>query len=76
MSFREYSKARIFKRVNNGADIDQQSIQLTRRLFATGAFSQFTYRELATGKPKETAKNDDFDSIWDSWANKKIKVIS
>lgn len=66
VSFREYSKARIFKRTTNGADAEQQNIQLTRRLFATGAFGQFTYRELVTGKPKETAKNDDFDSIWDS----------
>lgn len=66
VSFREYSKARMYKRTNNGSDTEQENIQLTRRLFATGALSQFTYRELATGKPKETAKNDDFDSIWDS----------
>jgi urease accessory protein UreF len=66
VSFREYSKARIYKRTNDGSDTEQKNIQLTRRLFATGAISQFTYRELATGKPKETAKNDDFDSIWDS----------
>ena len=66
VSFREYSKARLYKRTNNGSDTEQQKIQLTRRLFATGAISQFTYRALATSKPKETAKNDDFDSIWDS----------
>jgi hypothetical protein len=66
VSFREYGKARIFKRTTAGADAEQHNIQLTRRLFATGAFSQFTYRELVSGKPKETAKNDDFDSIWDS----------
>jgi len=66
VSFREYGKARIFKRTANGTDTEQQNIQLTRRLFATGAFSQFTYRELVTSKPKEAAKNDDFDSIWDS----------
>jgi hypothetical protein len=66
ITFREYSKARIFKRAHEGAENDQHNIQLTRRLFATGAFSQFTYRELATAKPKEAAKNDDFDSIWDS----------
>lgn len=66
VSFREYSKARIFQRKNNEPDGDQHNIQLTRRLFATGAFSQFTYRELAPPKQKETAKNDDFDSIWDS----------
>ena len=66
VSFREYGKARMFKRTTNGTDSEQHNIQLTRRLFATGAFSQFTYRELAIAKPKETAKNDDFDSIWDS----------
>lgn len=66
VSFREYSKARMFKRTTSGTDAEQHNIQLTRRLFATGAFSQFTYRELASSKPKEAAKNDDFDSIWDS----------
>lgn len=67
VSFREYAKARIYQRKNKDAEGEQNNIQLTRRLFATGSFSQFTYRELATGtKPKETAKKDDFDSIWDS----------
>lgn len=65
VSFREYAKARIYQRKNN-EPAEQSNIQLTRRLFATGSFSQFTYRELATAKPKETAKKDDFDSIWDS----------
>ena len=66
VSFREYSKARIYKRTDGVTEMEQHNIQLTRRLFGTGAFSQFTYRELATPKPKEAAKNDDFDSIWDS----------
>ena len=66
VSFREYSKARIFQRKQNEPEGEQHNIQLTRRLFATGAFSQFTYRELASPKQKESAKNDDFDSIWDS----------
>jgi len=66
ISFREYSKVRIYQRKNNESEGEQNNIQLTRRLFATGSFSQFTYRELATAKPKETAKKDDFDSIWDS----------
>ncbi len=65
VSFREYAKARIYQRKNN-EPAEQSNIQLTRRLFATGSFSQFTYRELATAKPKEGAKKDDFDSIWDS----------
>ncbi|GGY80722.1 hypothetical protein GCM10011613_27220 [Cellvibrio zantedeschiae] len=66
VSFREYAKARIYQRKNNESTGEQNSIQLTRRLFATGSFSQFTYRELMTTKPKETVKKDDFDSIWDS----------
>lgn len=66
VSFREYSKARVYLRKDSNSDGEQHNIQLTRRLFATGAFSQFTYRELATPKPKEAAKNDDFDSIWNS----------
>lgn len=66
VSFREYAKARIYQRKNNEAEGEQNNIQLTRRLFATGSFGQFTYRELATTKPKETARKDDFDSIWDS----------
>jgi cyclic-di-GMP-binding protein len=63
VSFREYSKAKIYKRE---PDHEQGNIQLTRRLFATGAFSQFTYRDLASGKPKDITKNDDFDAVWDS----------
>lgn len=66
VSFREYAKARIYQRKNDDGEGEQSNIQLTRRLFATGSFSQFTFRELATNKPKETAKKDDFDSIWDS----------
>lgn len=66
VSFREYAKARIYQRKNNESEGEQSNIQLTRRLFATGSFSQFTYRELTTAKPKEAAQKDDFDSIWDS----------
>jgi len=66
VSFREYNKARIYKRPTAESESEQHNIQLTRRLFATGVFSQFTYRELVTAKPKETTRNDDFDSIWDS----------
>lgn len=66
VSFREYSKARVFLRNDQERNVHESTIQLTRRVFATGAFSQFTYRELATGKPKETDKNDDFDAVWDS----------
>ena len=66
VSFREYSKARIYRRTNSDNEGGQHNIQLTRRLFATGVFSQFTYRDLAGPKPKDSVKNDDFDSIWDS----------
>ena len=65
VSFREYSKARVYRRSATEPEGGQHSIQLTRRLFATGVFGQFIYRDLTTPKPKET-KNDDFDSIWDS----------
>ncbi|MES2674124.1 MAG: hypothetical protein V4660_07785 [Pseudomonadota bacterium] len=67
ISFREYGKARLYRRtaVEYG-DSTSQNIQLTRRCFATGSFNQFSYRELATGKPKEPEKPDDFDSVWDS----------
>lgn len=66
ISFREYTKARLYRRSNADTGDEQHNIQLTRRLFATGAFSQFAYRELATAKPKEQTQKDDFDSIWDS----------
>jgi hypothetical protein len=66
ISFREYTKARLYRRTTNDAAGEQHNIQLTRRLFATGAFSQFTYRELVATKPKENGHKDDFDAIWDS----------
>lgn len=66
VSFREYSKARVYRRSEDSGPGDDQHVQLTRRIFATGAFSQFIFRELASGKPKEAAKSDDFDSVWDS----------
>lgn len=64
VSFREYSKARLYRRADDSSE--NINIQLTRRLFATGGFSQFTYRELASTKMKEPEPKDDFDSIWDS----------
>ncbi|MES2823305.1 MAG: hypothetical protein V4732_06875 [Pseudomonadota bacterium] len=67
ISFREYSKARLYRRATQeDGESTSQSIQLTRRCFATGTFNQFSYRELVTGKPKEPEKPDDFDSVWDS----------
>lgn len=66
VSFREYSNVRIFRRTDNESGSTDDNIQLTRRLFATGAFSQFTYRDTTKGKSKETEPPDDFDSVWDS----------
>lgn len=66
VSFREYAKARLFQKSSQESGNNQLNIQLTRRIFGTGAFSQFTYRELMAAKTKETTQKDDFDSIWDS----------
>jgi cyclic-di-GMP-binding protein len=67
ISFREYSKARIYRRTNkDDGGSTLQNVQLTRRCFATGTFNQFSYRELAVNKPKENEKPDDFDAVWDS----------
>ncbi len=63
ISFHEYSKARLYLQPQAGVSQSDLSVQLTSRLFATGAFSQFGYRELATAKPAEE-KKDDFDSVW------------
>lgn len=64
ISFHEYSKARLYLQPQAGVSHqDSAPVQLTSRLFATGAFSQFGYRELATAKPAEE-KKDDFDSVW------------
>ncbi len=63
ISFHEYSKARLYLQPQAGVSQNDLSVQLTSRLFATGAFSQFGYRELATAKPAEE-KKDDFDSVW------------
>ena len=64
VSFHEYTKARLYLPPQPGADHQGDlSVQLTSRLFATGAFSHFGYRELATTKPGE-GKKDDLDSVW------------
>jgi hypothetical protein len=67
ISFREYSKARLYRRATqDDDDSTNHNIQLTRRCFATGTFNQFSYREVVVSKPKESEKPDDFDSVWDS----------
>lgn len=64
ISFHEFSKARLYLQPQPGVSAQDLSVQLTSRLFATGAFSQFGYRELATSKPQSEEKKDDFDSVW------------
>jgi len=66
ISFHEYNKARLYSQPPEGtAYAGDKTIQLTRRLFATGAFSQFSFRDLVTAKPQETDTKDDFDSVWE-----------
>jgi hypothetical protein len=66
ISFHEHSKARLYTQSQAGVSNEgDKSIQLTQRLFATGAFSQFGFRELATAKPEAKTSKDDFDSVWE-----------
>lgn len=65
ISFHEYSKARLYTQSQASTNHDGKSIQLTRRLFATGAFSLFGFRELATATPEIKTGKDDFDSVWE-----------
>ena len=66
ISFHEYSKARLYTQSQAGVSNEgDKSIQLTQRLFATGAFSQFGFRELVTAKPEAKTSKDDFDSVWE-----------
>lgn len=70
ISFREYHKVRLFSPTNPLALEAQQtehSLQLSRKAFSTGAFSQFTFREIVINKPAESDSNvDDFDEVWKS----------
>lgn len=65
VSFHEYNKARLYYQtspdVEGGED---KSIQLTQRLFGTGAFSQFGYRELMDVHKDASSSGHDFDSVW------------
>jgi cyclic-di-GMP-binding protein len=66
ISFHEHSKARLYTQSQAGVSNEgDKSIQLTQRLFATGAFSQFGFRELVTAKPEAKTSKDDFDSVWE-----------
>ena len=66
ISFHEFSKARLYSQPQAGVSSDgDKSIQLTQRLFATGAFSQFGFRELVSAKTEAKTSKDDFDSVWE-----------
>lgn len=66
ISFHEFSKARLYTQGQSGIDHQgDKSIQLTSRLFATGAFSQFGFRELVTAKAEPKTSLGDFDSVWE-----------
>lgn len=65
VSFHEYNKARLYCQPTPGTThTGDKSIQLTQRLFATGAFSQFGFRELVATSGETPAAKDDFDSVW------------
>lgn len=64
ISFHEYSKVKLYSRSPSGEPRDDINLQLTQRLFATGAFSQFAYRVLTSAKPDAKDK-EDFDSVWE-----------
>lgn len=65
VSFHEYHKARLYRQAPAGErDRGDLSIQLTQRIFATGAFSQFAFRELMN-LANETSGKDDFNSVWE-----------
>ncbi|WP_323814252.1 hypothetical protein [Cellvibrio sp. NN19] len=66
ITFHEHSKARLYTQPQAHTETPHEgdkSIQLTQRIFATGAFSQFGFRELATAKPEP--RKDDFDAVWE-----------
>jgi len=67
ISFREQSKARIYHRAQDSeTQSADENIQLNRRCFATGAFNQFTYQNLAPTAPKVSEKSTLFDPEWDA----------
>ncbi|QEY13989.1 hypothetical protein D0B88_18020 [Cellvibrio sp. KY-YJ-3] len=66
VSFHEYNKARLYSQPAPGNQTaGDKSIQLTQRLFATGAFSQFAFRELMSTSGEPTSAKDDFNSVWE-----------
>lgn len=66
VSFHEYNKARLYRQPQaDGRDNKDISIQLTQRLFGTGAFSQFAFRELMSTGGEAPSAQDDFNSVWE-----------
>nr|WP_324257917.1 hypothetical protein [Cellvibrio fontiphilus] len=66
VSFHEYNKARLYRKPQaDGRDNKDMSIQLTQRLFGTGAFSQFAFRELMSTSGETSKAQDDFNSVWE-----------
>ncbi len=66
VSFHEYNKARLYyQSTPENATAGDKSIQLTQRLFATSAFSQFGFRELMTTAGETSAAKNDFKSVWE-----------
>jgi hypothetical protein len=64
VSFREFTKANLALRGKAGAVQPPYQIQLTQRLFATGAFSQFFYKTLNPQNNPSTQGT--CDPIWDT----------
>lgn len=59
--FQEYCKVRLNQ---HG---EEQTVQLTRRIFSTGSVSQFDFRHLETDSNKaEKNKPEDFASVWNN----------
>lgn len=62
ISFHEYNKVRVYHAERAGSRAQPElTVQLTQKIFSTGAFSQFSFREVSSTKP---AAADDFDAVW------------
>lgn len=64
ISFHEHTKARLYRQQQGNGCMSDKPVQLTKRLFATGAFSLFGFRELTTASPDTNSGKEDFDSVW------------
>ena len=66
ITFHEFSKVKLYQQTQGGDHRDDQNLQLTHRIFATGSFSQFSFKTLVSSKADASSAKDDFDSIWNS----------